>query len=201
MFTNLYDSSIESNFTPHMFISCLKESAVMNHKKCDFQQVIGWKGRMGHGLGHPVTVSTVHPKAFSEDFQKCYWKIAVFFPRNPRPLQYSLKIPGFSMIQSPWLFKHFSMSPNLNPCKLKILVKKNIRSNLPGLLMLCPGLSYATKKLVTNKIILTLSSFLSEISHLASSSRVIFLILTKLRKSENLDWVKTLILSMYRRNE
>ena len=41
LFTNLYDSSIESNFTPHMFISCLKESAVMNHKKCDFQKVIG----------------------------------------------------------------------------------------------------------------------------------------------------------------
>ena len=95
MFTNLYDSSIESNFTPHMFISCLKESAVMNHKKCDFQQVIGWKGRMGHGLGHPVTVSTVHPKAFSEDFQKCYWKIAGFFFKKSTTPSILSKNPRF----------------------------------------------------------------------------------------------------------
>lgn len=105
---------------------------------------------MGHDSVHPVTISAAHPTTFFQDFNQCYQKTTVFFffSRIPRPPQYFLKMPGLSRIWSTWLFNHFSMrGPNLkNHVKLMILVKNNLQNNLPGLLMLCLGLSYTTKE-------------------------------------------------------
>ena len=61
MFTNLwFQFTVKFDSTQNIF-SCLKESVVMNQEKCDFQQVIGWKDRMGHESVHPVNASVVHP--------------------------------------------------------------------------------------------------------------------------------------------